>query len=154
MLDGIGNGISLRIKPELHLLQRLVRTGPSHQRINRSGFLGRKLQKPAMRFRCSRLHGSFCWAAYPGGHGRSRFKFRFIGNAGSQCGNGRGCKIRTYDPLLPKQMRYRAALSPDCFHAPRLSVVDEHFKWNVTLSLISSCEYIPSQPRSTHADHQ
>jgi hypothetical protein len=26
--------------------------------------------------------------------------------------DGRGCKIRTYDPLLPKQMRYLAALSP------------------------------------------
>jgi hypothetical protein len=26
---------------------------------------------------------------------------------------GRGDRIRTYDPLLPKQMRYQAALLPD-----------------------------------------
>ena len=27
--------------------------------------------------------------------------------------NGRGGKIRTCDPLFPKQMRYQAALRPD-----------------------------------------
>jgi hypothetical protein len=27
---------------------------------------------------------------------------------------GRGGEIRTPDPLLPKQMRYQAALRPDC----------------------------------------
>lgn len=27
--------------------------------------------------------------------------------------NGRGSKIRTCDPLLPKQVRYQAALCPD-----------------------------------------
>ena len=27
---------------------------------------------------------------------------------------GRGGEIRTPDPLLPKQMRYQAALHPDC----------------------------------------
>ncbi len=27
---------------------------------------------------------------------------------------GRGERIRTSDPLLPKQMRYQAALRPDC----------------------------------------
>ena len=27
--------------------------------------------------------------------------------------NGRGDRIRTYDPLFPKQMRYQAALRPD-----------------------------------------
>ncbi len=27
--------------------------------------------------------------------------------------NGRGDRIRTCDPLLPKQMRYQAALLPD-----------------------------------------
>jgi hypothetical protein len=27
--------------------------------------------------------------------------------------NGRGSKIRTYDPLVPNQMRYQAALCPD-----------------------------------------
>ena len=27
--------------------------------------------------------------------------------------NGRGDRIRTYDPLLPKQMRYQAAPRPD-----------------------------------------
>ena len=30
---------------------------------------------------------------------------------------GRGDKIRTCGPLLPKQMRYQAALLPDCVHA-------------------------------------
>ena len=30
-----------------------------------------------------------------------------------QEGNGRGGGIRTHDPLLPKQMRYQAALRPD-----------------------------------------
>jgi hypothetical protein len=31
--------------------------------------------------------------------------------------NGRGGEIRTPDPLLPKQMRYQAALRPDtAFH--------------------------------------
>src|SRR5690606_27311420 len=29
------------------------------------------------------------------------------------CGIGRGDRIRTCDPLLPKQMRYQAALLPD-----------------------------------------
>jgi hypothetical protein len=29
--------------------------------------------------------------------------------------NGRGGEIRTPDPLLPKQMRYQAALRPDFF---------------------------------------
>ena len=28
--------------------------------------------------------------------------------------NGRGDRIRTCDPLLPKQMRYQAAPLPDC----------------------------------------
>ena len=27
--------------------------------------------------------------------------------------NGRECRIRTYDPLLPKQVRYQTALIPD-----------------------------------------
>ncbi len=27
--------------------------------------------------------------------------------------NGRGSRIRTYDPLLPKQMRYQTAPCPD-----------------------------------------
>ena len=27
--------------------------------------------------------------------------------------NGRGSKIRTYDPLVPNQVRYQAALCPD-----------------------------------------
>jgi hypothetical protein len=27
--------------------------------------------------------------------------------------NGRGDRIRTYDPLVPNQMRYQAALHPD-----------------------------------------
>jgi hypothetical protein len=30
-----------------------------------------------------------------------------------KCLNGRGEKIRTSDPLLPKQVRYQAALRPD-----------------------------------------
>jgi hypothetical protein len=30
--------------------------------------------------------------------------------------NGRGSKIRTYDPLVPNQMRYQAALCPDRFN--------------------------------------
>ena len=30
------------------------------------------------------------------------------------CKTGRGGRIRTADPLLPKQMRYQAALHPDC----------------------------------------
>ena len=34
--------------------------------------------------------------------------------------NGRGDRIRTYDPLLPKQMRYQAALLPDIFPGPEL----------------------------------
>ena len=33
------------------------------------------------------------------------------------CKTGRGGRIRTADPLLPKQMRYQAALHPDlCEH--------------------------------------
>ena len=32
--------------------------------------------------------------------------------------NGRGERIRTSDPLLPKQMRYQAALLPDIWPAP------------------------------------
>ncbi len=31
--------------------------------------------------------------------------------------NGRGGKIRTCDPLFPKQVRYQAALRPDDFYA-------------------------------------
>src|SRR6478672_13747627 len=31
----------------------------------------------------------------------------------SMSGNGRGSKIRTCDPLLPKQVRYQTALCPD-----------------------------------------
>ncbi len=30
-----------------------------------------------------------------------------------QLKTGRGSRIRTYDPLYPKQMRYQAALCPD-----------------------------------------
>ncbi len=29
--------------------------------------------------------------------------------------NGRGDRIRTYDPLVPNQMRYQTALHPDIF---------------------------------------
>ena len=32
--------------------------------------------------------------------------------------NGRECRIRTYDPLLPKQVRYQTALIPDIW-SPR-----------------------------------
>ncbi len=28
--------------------------------------------------------------------------------------DGRGERIRTFDPLVPNQMRYQAALRPDC----------------------------------------
>ena len=35
--------------------------------------------------------------------------------------NGRGERIRTFDPLFPKQMRYQAALRPDW----RLSTVSK-----------------------------
>jgi hypothetical protein len=31
--------------------------------------------------------------------------------------DGRGGEIRTPDPLLPKQMRYQAALRPDCVYS-------------------------------------
>ncbi len=32
---------------------------------------------------------------------------------------GRGDRIRTYDPLLPKQVRYQTALHPDDKRAPQ-----------------------------------
>ena len=38
--------------------------------------------------------------------------------------NGRGGGIRTRDPLLPKQMRYQAALHPDSWYSNRLNSVD------------------------------
>ncbi len=40
--------------------------------------------------------------------------------------NGRGDRIRTCDPLLPKQMRYQAALLPDMEHV--LSVRPKAFR--------------------------
>ena len=36
--------------------------------------------------------------------------------------NGRGERIRTSDPLLPKQVRYQAALRPDNFVSGRYEV--------------------------------
>ena len=36
------------------------------------------------------------------------------------CKNGRGGEIRTPDPLLPKQLRYQAALHPE---RPRILIV-------------------------------
>gem|GEM_PF-4006923 len=44
--------------------------------------------------------------------------------------NGRGEKIRTSDPLLPKQVRYQAALRPDTedvFYITRFSVLARFF---------------------------
>ena len=38
--------------------------------------------------------------------------------------NGRGDRIRTCDPLLPKQMRYQAALLPDTCRLDRQTMVD------------------------------
>ena len=35
-----------------------------------------------------------------------------VGRVGRSLFNGRGDRIRTCDPLLPKQMRYQAALLP------------------------------------------
>ena len=34
--------------------------------------------------------------------------------------NGRGERIRTFDPLVPNQMRYQAALRPDSKYSNRL----------------------------------
>ena len=34
--------------------------------------------------------------------------------------NGRGERIRTFDPLVPNQMRYQAALRPDSWYSNRL----------------------------------
>lgn len=36
-------------------------------------------------------------------------------------GGGRGDRIRTCDPLLPKQMRYQTALLPDAGAGPRFA---------------------------------
>ena len=36
-----------------------------------------------------------------------------LGKRGLFCFCGRGDRIRTYDPLVPNQMRYQAALRPD-----------------------------------------
>ena len=33
---------------------------------------------------------------------------------------GRGERIRTFDPLVPNQMRYQAALRPDCWYSNRM----------------------------------
>ena len=38
---------------------------------------------------------------------------RTRGVHGASIENGRGDRIRTYDPLVPNQMRYQAALLPD-----------------------------------------
>lgn len=35
---------------------------------------------------------------------------------------GRGGGIRTHDPLPPRQMRYQAALRPDCFISKTTSI--------------------------------
>ena len=43
---------------------------------------------------------------------------------------GRGERIRTFDPLVPNQMRYQAALRPDSWYSNRMSGVSfpwEHF---------------------------
>ena len=54
---------------------------------------------------------------------------------------GRGDRIRTCDPLLPKQMRYQTALLPDdgCHleviiplaNPPGLAALDDHRDWHV-----------------------
>ena len=46
-------------------------------------------------------------------YGRSNPKVYFLKPEAKK--NGRGREIRTPDPLLPKQLRYQAALCPDLF---------------------------------------
>ena len=49
--------------------------------------------------------------------------------------NGRGERIRTFDPLVPNQMRYQAALRPDNEYSNRL----QQGNWPPLPNLFHSC---------------
>jgi hypothetical protein len=49
--------------------------------------------------------------------------------------NGRGERIRTFDPLVPNQMRYQAALRPDIQYSNRLRTGPRPIQRNYFLPL-------------------
>ena len=57
---------------------------------------------------------------------------------------GRGSRIRTCDPLLPKQMRYQAALCPDFTLSPDFKL-KSRFKFSPDLNLMSRLNLCPDQ---------
>ena len=60
--------------------------------------------------------------------------------------NGRGGGIRTPDPLLPKQMRYQAALRPDVtFRLYRESVSACFLDPNIEAHMSSRCQDLQCQ---------
>ena len=101
---GIGHSLALGGKGQAQLLSRIAGTGPTHQRLDDTRAGGLELEHPFMGAGETCLHGRAAWFVDSGGHWRSQVW------AG---GVGRGSKIRTCDPLLPKQVRYQAALCPD-----------------------------------------
>src|ERR1700730_1788496 len=112
LLKAEGNAVTRRVSDrflfggEAHADLRLGigRAGPAHQGLDRQRLLRRVLQDPVARRGVALLHRGLGRLINAGGHEHPYLE---------RSSDGRGRRIRTSDPLLPKQVRYQTALYPD-----------------------------------------
>src|SRR5689334_10400080 len=101
---GIGDRLLLGVEPQRELLIHVARGSPAHQRVGGAPHRRLIIEHPAPGVGLAGLHGGSRWFVDPG-PGRHDRSDRLQQD-------GRGGRIRTSDPLLPKQMRYQTALRP------------------------------------------
>src|SRR5690625_2460410 len=100
----VGDGFLLGVEPQAQLLARVTGGDPPHEGLNNARRVGLELQHPALGEAAALLHRGLGKLEDAHLHGW----FPSVLPSAS----GRGGRIRTSDPLLPKQMRYQTALRP------------------------------------------
>ena len=125
-LLGESHGFLARIERHLDLHLGLGRPCPAHERLDLQRIGPFVFEQPGL---CSGMTG----LGGPAGRSIDASDGQALYLGGLQPvanrtdtpayhGNGRGSRIRTCDPLLPKQMRYQAALYPDRSVAERVGL--------------------------------
>src|SRR5580658_2239789 len=99
---GVGDRLLASLEQQPHLAVHVGGLGPAHQRVGEAGARRLEFQDPLLGLRFARLHGVAGRKEDAREHGVPK-----------KTSDGRGERIRTSDPLLPKQMSYQAALRPD-----------------------------------------
>src|SRR6185437_2366825 len=110
MALAIGDCLLLGVETQTELLTGVAGRGPAHQRLNRARLRQIEIERPGLGLGEARLHGGLGGLIYARGHDASLYGCR--SGLATRRTTGRGGRIRTCDPLLPTQMRYRAAPRP------------------------------------------